>query len=88
VPRGTESPSATIDHADDADVLVDEDAVDVTDLPEHAVSAQLNATRPATAPSRRATIERVYALRGTPPPLKPGGSSKMRGSRSGNQSVG
>jgi hypothetical protein len=51
VPRGTESPSATIDHADAADVLVDEDAVDVTDLPEHAVSAQLNATGPPQRPA-------------------------------------
>jgi hypothetical protein len=70
VPRGTESPSATIDHVRDAPVVVVavvEDAVvdevvaaDSGDRLPHAVATQQSATRPAAAkPSLCLSTSRV-----------------------------
>jgi hypothetical protein len=59
VPRGTESPNATIDH-DAPDVPVEEDGFERRDDAEQAVVAQVSATRAKTTqPSRRLPMPEV-----------------------------
>ncbi len=69
VPRGTESPSATMDDVRGAaDVLVEDDVFDSGDDVEQEVAIQVRAIRPMTAqPSRRLPISRVIVTKPSSP---------------------